>query len=102
MTVMVQAALPTVNVAVAAVFEVTVGVVMESPEQLPPLRAKSPKAVSVVQRVCTPVRVRLGVVPVLPEVGEIAKVAVATVIVVEIESVVSVIVRVPVPEPVVI
>jgi hypothetical protein len=49
-----------------------------------------------------PVIVSVGVVFADPEVGEITKVAADTEIVVLIESVVSVIVSVPVPEPVVI
>lgn len=101
-TVMEQAALPVVRTAVAAVFEVTVGVAIDSPEQLPPLTDSSVLAVSVVQSVFVPVSVSVGVVLTLPTVGAMARVAVATAMVVEIESVVSVIVRVPVPEPVVI
>jgi hypothetical protein len=100
-TVIVQAAEPAVSTALAAVFELTVGVARLSPLQPPPLRLNSVLAVSVDQSVFVPVRVRLGVVLVLPEVGEIESVAVATEIVALIESVVSEMVRVPVPELVV-
>jgi hypothetical protein len=79
-----------------------------SPVQLPPLtlnkveEVKLPAVISVDHKVLVPVRVRVGVVEVLPEVGDMARVAVDTVMVVEMESVVSVMVKVPVPVPVVI
>jgi hypothetical protein len=101
-TVIVQEVEPVVKTADAAVFELTVGVAMLSPVQLPPLTPKSVDAVSEDQSVLVPVRVRVGVVLPAPEVGEIESVAVETEIVAVIESVVSVIVRVPVPDPVVI
>jgi len=100
-TVIVHAAVPVDKVAVAAVLEVTVGVPMLSPLQPDPLTLNNVLAVSELHNVFAPVSVRLGVVPVLPLVGERDSVAVATVIVVVIESVVSEIVSVPVPEPVV-
>ena len=90
---------PTVNVAVAEVFEDTVGVPRLAP--LPPLRLNSVLAVSDDQRVFVPVNVTVGVVLILPLFGDIDRVASDTEIVVLIESVVSEIVSVPVPEPVV-
>jgi hypothetical protein len=90
---------PTVRVAVAEVFEVTVGVPTLAP--VPPLSENSPLAVSEDQSVFVPVSVREGAVPVLPDVGLMDSVAVATAIVVLMESVVSVMVSVPVPLPVV-
>src|ERR1700684_1017461 len=92
------APVPTVNVAVAAVFDVTVGIAWLDPT--PPLTENRVLAVSDDQSVFTPVRAKLGVAPTFPEFGEIESVAVATVIVDEIESVTSLIVSVPVPEPV--
>jgi len=90
---------PTVSVTVRAVFEDTVGVAKLAP--VPPLSPSSVLAVSDAQRLLVPVQVRLGVVLMLPLVGVQDIPAVATVIVVLIESVVSEIVSVPVPEPVV-
>jgi hypothetical protein len=100
-TVIVQTADPVVSVAVAEVFEVTVGVPIDSPEQLPPLTVNNPLAVSENQRVFTPVRVMVGVVLLLPEVGERESEAVSTEMVEVMESVVSEMVNVPVPLPVV-
>jgi hypothetical protein len=100
-TVIVQDVEPVVRTADAAVFELTVGVAMLSPVQLPPLTLNRVEAVSEDQRVLVPVKVRVGVVLPAPEVGEIESVAVETAIVALIESVVSVIVSVPVPDPVV-
>jgi hypothetical protein len=91
---------PTVSTTVAEVSEMTVGVPRLAP--VPPVKLNSVLGVSWVQTVFVPVSVRVGVVPVAPDVGEIASVAVATTIVVEMESVVSVMVEVPVPAPVVI
>jgi hypothetical protein len=97
----VPAAEPTVKVAVARVLEVTVIVPRLAPE--PPETVNNPLEVwfGSFQSVFVPVKVMEGVVPVFPEVGEIAKLGVLTVIVVLAESVVSVIVKVPVPVPVV-
>jgi hypothetical protein len=100
--VMVHGALPVNNAADAEMFDETVIVPKTSPEHPAPLTLKSVLAVSVDQSVFVPVKVSLGAVPTLPEVGEIERVAVATAIVVLIESVVSLTVNVPVPEPVVI
>jgi hypothetical protein len=94
--VIVQAAEPTVRTAVAEVLDTTVGVASESPEQLPPLRLKSVLGVSEFHNVFAPVRVKLGVVLVFPELGEIESVAVATVTGLVTESVVSAMVQVPV------
>jgi hypothetical protein len=97
----IPAAEPTVSTTVAEVFVRTVGVPKLAP--VPPVTLNKVLGVSDNQRHGpVQVTVRDGVVPVFPLFGEIARVAVATEIVDEIESVVSVMVRVPVPEPVVI
>ena len=97
----VPAMVPTVSTADEVVFEVTVGVARLAP--VPPLNENSVLAVSESHRQ-GPVQVsaKVGVVPRFPRVGKMPSVAVETVIVVVIESVVSVMVSVPVPEPVVI
>lgn len=100
-TVITQAALPVVSVEVADVFDPTVGVDNESPEQFPPLRENSVLAVSELHKVFVPVKVTLGVVLTVPDVGEIESAAATTATVVLIESVVSVTVQVPVLPPVV-
>jgi hypothetical protein len=91
---------PTVNVTVSAVLELTVGAPRLAP--LPPLSPNKVLAVSDDHSVLVPVQVRLGVVLTAPLVGVQETPAVATVIVVLIESVVSLIVSVPVPDPVLI
>ena len=85
---------PTVSTAVPAVLLVIVGVPILAP--VPPDSEKSPAAVSSDHNVFVPVKVRVGVVPVPPVVGLIAKVGVETEIVALSVSVVSVMVRVPV------
>src|ERR1700691_5400842 len=70
----VAAAEPVVRVAVADVLDVTVGVPMLAP--VPPDSLNRPAAVSVVHSVFVPVRVTVGVVLVLPELGAIPSVAV--------------------------
>ena len=92
----VPAADPTVRVAVALVLVVTVGVPILDP--VPPLTENSPAGVSESHSVLVPVRVTEGVRFTMELVGETLNVARATVIVVLIESVVSVMVSVPVPE----
>lgn len=91
---------PVVSRTVAEVFEFTVGVPILDP--VPPLTVNNPAGVSESHRVFVPVIVRVGVVPALPVFGEIVREAVETEIVALIESVVSVIVSVPIPAPVVI
>jgi hypothetical protein len=100
-TVIVHAAEPVVRVAVAEVFDTIVGVVRLSPEHPPPLKLNRELAVSEFHNVFAPVRVKLGVVLVFPELGEIESVAVAIVTGLVTESVVSAMVQVPVLPPVV-
>ena len=73
------AALPAVNTAVAAVLLLTVGVAILDP--VPPVTVKSPAAVSELQMVLVPVRVRAGVVLADPVVGLMVRLGTPTVIV---------------------
>ena len=90
---------PTVSVTVNAVLDDTVGVARLAP--LPPLTLSKVLAVSEDHSVLVPVHVRLGAVNTLPLLGVQEIVAAFTATVALIESVVSEIVSVPVPEPVV-
>jgi len=94
-SVSVAAALPVFNVAVAEVFEVTVGVPRLA--LVPPLTENSGLVVSELHSVLVPVNVIVGVVPADPDTGEIDSVGVATVMVPLVVP--SEIVSAPVPPP---
>ena len=95
----VEAVDPVVRTAVAMVLEDIDGVEMLAPD--PPVTLNRVEAVSDDHRVLVPVRVMDGVVLIVPDVGDVDKVAVAMVMVPVLVSD-PVIVRVPVPTPVVI